>query len=56
MLGWVITFALIAIVAGVLGFGGLASASFGIAHLLLIAFIALVVIAALARALRGRNP
>lgn len=56
MLGWAITFIVVALIAGVLGFGGLASASFGIAHILLIAFVALLIIAGLARAFRGRAP
>ena len=30
MLGWVITFLVVAIIAGMLGFGGIASASAGI--------------------------
>ncbi|WP_425093486.1 DUF1328 domain-containing protein [Tropicimonas sp. S265A] len=56
MLGWAITFLVIALVAALFGFGGIASASAGIAQILFFVFIALFVIALVARAVRGRTP
>jgi Protein of unknown function (DUF1328). len=56
MLGWALTFFVIAIIAAVFGFGGIASASAGIAKILFFIFLALFVIALLARALRGSPP
>jgi uncharacterized membrane protein YtjA (UPF0391 family) len=56
MLSWAIGFLVIAIVAALFGFGGVASASAGIAQILFFVFIALFVIALIANALRGRAP
>jgi len=56
MLGWALTFFVIAIIAAVFGFGGIATASAGIAKILFVVFLALFVIALLARALRGTPP
>ncbi|GAA5080702.1 DUF1328 domain-containing protein [Maritalea mobilis] len=56
MLGWALTFLVIALVAALFGFGGIASASAGIAQILFFIFIALFVIAMVARAIRGRTP
>ncbi|HBZ43420.1 MAG TPA: DUF1328 domain-containing protein [Maritimibacter sp.] len=56
MLGWALTFLVIALVAALFGFGGIASASAGIAQILFFVFIALFVIAMIARAFRGRTP
>ena len=56
MLGWAITFLVLALVAGALGFGGIAAVSVEIAQLLFVLFIALFIIAAFAHALRGRTP
>lgn len=56
MLSWAVTFFIIAIVAAIFGFGGIASASASIAQLLFFVFLALFVIALLAQALRGRPP
>ena len=44
MLRWAILFLIIGLVAGVLGFGGIAGASFAIAKLLFFVFIAIFVI------------
>jgi uncharacterized membrane protein YtjA (UPF0391 family) len=44
MLGWVITFAILALLAGVLGFGGLAGSFAVVAKVLLFVFLALCVI------------
>lgn len=56
MLGWAVTFLVIALIAGVLGFGGIATTSAGIAQILFFVFIALFVIALISNALRGRAP
>jgi uncharacterized membrane protein YtjA (UPF0391 family) len=44
MLGWAITFLIIALVAAVLGFGGIAAASAGVAKALFFLFLVLCVI------------
>ena len=56
MLGWAITFLVIALIAAVFGFGGIASASAGIAQVLFFIFLILFVVALVARAVRGRPP
>jgi uncharacterized membrane protein YtjA (UPF0391 family) len=56
MLGWAIAFLVFALVAALFGFGGIASASAGIAQILFFVFIALFVVALVARAVRGRSP
>jgi uncharacterized membrane protein YtjA (UPF0391 family) len=45
MLRWAILFLIVAIIAGVLGFGGIAAAATDIARLLFVVFLALFVIA-----------
>jgi uncharacterized membrane protein YtjA (UPF0391 family) len=44
MLGWAVVFLIIALVAAVFGFGGIAAASAGIAKLLFVIFLVLFVI------------
>ena len=44
MLSWAITFLIIALVAAILGFGGIAGTAVGIAKLLFFVFLALFVI------------
>jgi uncharacterized membrane protein YtjA (UPF0391 family) len=56
MLGWAVTFLIIALIAALFGFGGIASASAGIAQIIFFVFIALFVIAMIMRAIRGRPP
>lgn len=56
MLGWAITFFIIAIIAAVFGFGGIAGAASGIAQILFFVFLALLVISLVANALRGKGP
>ncbi len=56
MLGWALTFLVVAIIAAVFGFGGIASASAGIAQILFFIFVALFVVAMVVRALKGRTP
>ena len=56
MLGWAITFLVVALIAAAFGFGGIASASVGIAQIIFFVFLALFVIALVARAVRGQPP
>jgi len=56
MLGWVLTFLVVALIAAALGFTGIAGAATGAAKLLFMIFIALLIVAAAASALRGRPP
>jgi len=44
MLGWAVTFLIIALVAAVFGFGGIAAASAGIAKVLFFLYLAMCVI------------
>jgi uncharacterized membrane protein YtjA (UPF0391 family) len=56
MLGWAVFCLVLALIAAVLGFGGLAGTFVGIAKLLFFVFIALFAISLLVNALRGRRP
>tara|TARA_Y100001968_G_scaffold147846_1_gene135257 strand:+ start:944 stop:1216 length:273 start_codon:yes stop_codon:yes gene_type:complete len=56
MLGWAITFFIVAIVAALFGFGGIASGAAGIAKILFFIFLVLFVIALVSNAVRGRGP
>ncbi|MEO8529667.1 MAG: DUF1328 domain-containing protein [Deltaproteobacteria bacterium] len=56
MLGWAVTFLVIALIAALFGFGGIASASAGIAQVIFFVFLVLFAIALLARAFRGQPP
>ncbi|SNS52483.1 DUF1328 domain-containing protein [Antarctobacter heliothermus] len=53
MLGWALTFLIVALIAAALGFGGIAGASAGIAQILFFVFLALFVLSLVARAVRG---
>ena len=44
MLSWAITFLIIALIAAVLGFGGLAGTTIGIAKIIFFVFIALFIV------------
>lgn len=52
MLGWSLTFLVIALVAALFGFGGIASASAGIAQVLFFVFLVLFVVTLVARVIR----
>ena len=52
MLGLIVTFLLIGLIAAVLGFGGIAGASFGIAKLIFFVMLVLFVIAIVFGAIR----
>ncbi len=56
MLGWALTFLVIAIIAAIFGFGGIAGTSAGIAQTLFYIFIAIFVISLLFGLIRGRRP
>jgi uncharacterized membrane protein YtjA (UPF0391 family) len=55
MLGWALTFLIIALIAAVLGFGGIAGTAIGIAKIIFFVAIALFLISAVAGAMRGRS-
>ncbi len=55
MLRWAIIFLVIALVAAVFGFGGIAAFSMDAARLLFVVFIVLFVIAALMHILKGKG-
>ena len=52
MLGWAITFLVVALIAAMLGFGGIAGASTGIAQILFAVFLILFVASLLFRVIR----
>jgi uncharacterized membrane protein YtjA (UPF0391 family) len=56
MLRWAITFLVIALIAAVLGFGGIAAVSMDIAKVIFLVFIVLFIIAAAMHVLRGKTP
>ncbi|HKD20688.1 MAG TPA: DUF1328 domain-containing protein [Rhizomicrobium sp.] len=56
MLGWALTFFILAVVAGLLGFFALAGLAAEIAKILLFAFLVLLLISVLSNAMRGRAP
>jgi uncharacterized membrane protein YtjA (UPF0391 family) len=55
MFGWVVTFLIVALVAGVLGFGGIAGASIEMAKMIFFVAIILFLISAVVSLLRGRG-
>jgi uncharacterized membrane protein YtjA (UPF0391 family) len=56
MLGWAVTFLVIALIAAVLGFGGIAGLSMEIAKIIFFVAIILFAIAAVVGVRRGRSP
>jgi uncharacterized membrane protein YtjA (UPF0391 family) len=52
MLYYALVFLVVALVAGALGFGGIAGASVGIAQILFFVFLALLVVSLIASAIR----
>ncbi|MCC7345788.1 MAG: DUF1328 domain-containing protein [Variibacter sp.] len=56
MLGWAITFLIVALVAALLGFGGIAGLSMEIAKIIFFVAVALFAIAAIVGLFRGRSP
>jgi uncharacterized membrane protein YtjA (UPF0391 family) len=56
MLGWAVTFLVIALIAAVLGFGGIAAAATDIAVIIFWIALILLVVALVFGAARGRRP
>ena len=56
MLGWALTFLVIALIAAVLGFGGIAGFAVEIAKIIFFVAISLFVISAVFAVIRGRSP
>jgi uncharacterized membrane protein YtjA (UPF0391 family) len=56
MLGWAITFLIVALIAAVLGFGGIAGVAIEAAKLVFFVAVVLFLIAALVGIVRGRTP
>lgn len=56
MLGWALTFFVIAIIAAIFGFTGIASGAAAIGKVLFFIFLVLFVVALIAGAVRGRAP
>ncbi len=56
MLGWAITFFIVAIIAAVLGFGGIASSLVSIAQILFVIFLILFLISLVWHLVSGRSP
>ena len=55
MLGWVVTFLVVALIAGLLGFGGIAGASIEIAKIIFFIAIVLFLVSAVIGLMRGRS-
>ena len=56
MLGWALTFLIVALVAAVLGFGGIAAFAVDIAKIVFFVAIVLFVVSAIIGLVRGRSP
>ena len=56
MLQWALTFLIIALIAAVLGFGGIAGTAVDIAKILFFVFLLLFLISGLFAVIRGRTP
>jgi len=56
MLGWAITFLIVALVAAIFGFGGIAAVAVDIARIIFVVAIILFVISAVVMLIRGRSP
>jgi uncharacterized membrane protein YtjA (UPF0391 family) len=55
MLGWAVFFLVIALIAALFGFGGIAGAAVGIAKLLFFVFLAIFVVSLIMGLARGRT-
>lgn len=56
MLGWVITFLIIALIAAALGFGGLAGTAVGLAKIVFYIFLVLFLVSLVYSLVTGRRP
>lgn len=54
MLNWVVTFLIIALIAGLLGFGGISMQAAGIAKILFIIFLVLFIISLVMHSIRKK--
>jgi len=55
MFGWVVTFLIVALIAGILGFGGIAGASIEMAKVIFFIAVVLFLISAVFGLVRGRS-
>jgi len=55
MLGWALTFLVVALIAGVLGFTSVAGTAMGIAKILFFVFLVLFVVSLVLHLVRGRG-
>ncbi|OYX89448.1 MAG: DUF1328 domain-containing protein [Rhizobiales bacterium 17-65-6] len=55
MLGWAVTFLIVALVAAVLGFGGIAGTAIGIAKIIFFVAVVLFLVSAVVGLMRGRG-
>ncbi len=55
MLSWVVTFLIVALIAGILGFGGIAGASVEIAKMIFFVAVILFLVSAVVGLVRGRT-
>ena len=56
MLGWALTFLVVALVAAVLGFTSVAGAAMGVAKILFFVFLVLFLVTLVFNLVRGRSP
>jgi uncharacterized membrane protein YtjA (UPF0391 family) len=56
MLGWALTFLVVALIAGVLGFTTVAGTAIGVAKILFYIFLVLFVVSLIMNFVRGRGP
>jgi uncharacterized membrane protein YtjA (UPF0391 family) len=56
MLGWAITFFIVAIIAAILGFGGIAGSAVAIAQILFVVFLVLFLVSLVWHLISGRRP
>jgi len=56
MLSWAVAFFILAIIAAVFGFGGIAAGASSIAQILFVLFLVLFVISLITGGMRGRDP
>jgi uncharacterized membrane protein YtjA (UPF0391 family) len=56
MLGWALTFLVIALIAGLLGFTSIAGTAIGLAKILFFIFLVLFLVSAVMHMVRGRAP
>ena len=56
MLGWALTFLVVALIAGVLGFTTIAGTAIGVAKILFYVFLVLLVVSLIMHMARGRAP